>query len=195
MTKKIAFIGSAGTGKSTLATEVFTELKKKSLNAELVSEWIRYDIQANGPMESIWEQYRTLHHQRQMEDAVPDSVEWLVTDSGCLTPYFYSCLYAPKANERERLVLADMFKFLIDDIYKKRYTYVFFLPGKETYKTVQDDIVDDGTRYQSIDELKILDDHMSLVFTKMFNVGNIITLDCPLKDRIDKVMEIILKKA
>jgi len=195
MTKKIVFIGSAGCGKSTLATEVFTHLKKKHLNAELVSEWIRYDIQANGPMESIWEQYRTLHHQRKMEDAVPDSVEWLVTDSGCLTPYFYSCLYASNADERERLVLADMFKFLIDDLYKKRYEYVFFLPGAETYKKSRGKIVKDGTRYQSPEELDILDSHMKLVFTKMFNVGNIITLDCPLKNRADKVMKVLLKKA
>ena len=119
MNKKIVFIGSAGSGKSTLATEVFTHLKKSDINAELVSEWIRYDIQANGPMESIWEQYRTLHFQRQMEDAVPDSVEWLITDSGCLTPYFYSCLYASNADERERLMIYDMFKLLIDDIVKK----------------------------------------------------------------------------
>lgn len=195
MTKKIAFIGPAGSGKSTLATEVFTLLKKKDKNVELVSEWIRYDIQVNGPLESIWEQYRTLHFQRQMEDAVPDSVEWLITDSGCLTPYFYSCLYASKADERERLVLADMFKFLIDDLYKKRYEYVFFLSGAETYKKSKGKIIKDGTRYQSIEELEILDAHMRLVFTKMFNIDNIITLDCPLKDRIGKVIKVILKKA
>src|SRR5690554_6481933 len=133
MTKKIAFIGSAGTGKSTLATDVFTHLKKQGKNVELITEWVRYDIQSNGPMKSIWEQYRTLHHQRQIEDAVPDNVEWMITDSGTLTPYFYACLYTKKT-ERERLCLADMFKFLIDDLYKRRYTYVFFLPGSEVYK-------------------------------------------------------------
>ena len=191
MTKKIAFIGSAGCGKSTLAADVFTKLKIAGHNAELINEWIRYDIQANGPMESIWEQYRTLHHQRQLEDAVPDSVDWLITDSGCLTPYFYSCLYTSTADERQRLVLADMFKFLIDDLYQKRYEYVFFLPGKLTKKDV-DNITKDGTRYQSDEELDILDDHMRLVFTKMFKVDNIISLDCPLKKRSDEVIKIIL---
>ena len=119
MTKKIAFVGSAGSGKSTLACEVFTELKKQNYNAELINEWIRYDIQANGPMQSVWEQYRTLHHQRQLEDSVPKEVDYMITDSGCLNPYFYSCLYTSGADERQRLVLADMFKFLIDDLYKK----------------------------------------------------------------------------
>ena len=192
MTKKIAFIGSAGSGKSTLATSVFTKLKEQGHNAEIITEWIRYDIQSNGPMESIWEQYRTLHHQRQLEDAVPENVEWVITDSGCLTPYFYSCLYTSKADERERLVLADMYKFLIDDLFKKRYEYVFFLPGELTKKKNAKKITNDGTRYQSEEELDILDDHMRLVFTKMFKLDNVIELDCSLKKRTEEVLKIIL---
>lgn len=192
MTKKIAFIGSAGSGKSTLATDVFTKLKIAGHNAELVTEWIRYDIQANGPMQSIWEQYRTLHHQRRLEDAVPNNVDWLITDSGCLTPYFYSCLYTSTADERQRLVLADMFKFLIDDLYQKRYEYVFFLPSKLTKKDGVKKITDDGTRYQSEEELNILDEHMKLVFTKMFKLDNIIELNCPLEKRCKEVLKILL---
>lgn len=195
MSKKlVALIGSAGCGKSTLAADLFAQLKKKGYNTELVNEFIRADIQANGPMQSIWEQYRTLHHQRQLEDAVPDSVDWVITDSGCLTPYFYSCLYASKANERERLVLADMFRFLIDDIYKRRYEYVFFLPGSVTHDKGKDDILKDGTRYQTAEELAILDDHMRLVFTQMFNVDNIINVTEPLNKRANVVLKMLLEK-
>lgn len=194
MTKKVAFIGSAGSGKSTIAADVFTRLKKTGHNAELITEWIRYDIQQNGPMMSIWEQYRTLGHQRQLEDSVPENVEWVITDSGCLTPYFYACLYTSTANERERLVLADMFRYLIDDLYKKRYTHIFFLPAKLTYnETGIDDIADDGTRYQSKEELDILDNHMSLVFTQMFKTENMHVLDIPLDDRAEKALSVILK--
>ncbi len=194
MTKKVAFIGSAGSGKSTIATDVFTRLKKLGHNAELITEWIRYDIQQNGPMASIWEQYRTLSYQRQLEDSVPENVEWVITDSGCLTPYFYACLYTSTANERERLVLADMFKYLMDDLYKKRYTHIFFLPAKLTYKeTGVKDIADDGTRYQSVEELNILDDHMTLIFTKMFKTENMSILDIPLDERAGEALNIILK--
>jgi len=191
VTKKIAFIGSAGSGKSTLAADVFVELKKKGHKVELVTEWIRQDIQVNGPMTTIWEQYRTLHHQRSIEDAVPKEADWMITDSGVLTPYFYSCLYTNKANERERLVLADMFKFLIDDLYQKRYHHVFFLPGKYTYSTNKN-IAKDGTRYQSDEELQILDDHMRLVFTRMFKVDNIIELDVPMTKRTKEVLKVLL---
>jgi len=192
VTKKIAFIGSAGSGKSTLAADVFVVLKKKGHKVELVTEWIRQDIQVNGPMTTIWEQYRTLHHQRSIEDAVPEEADWMITDSGVLTPYFYSCLYTNKANERERLVLADMFKFLIDDLYKKRYHYVFFLPGEYTYSKEGKTITEDGTRYQSEEELQILDDHMRLVFTRMFKVDNIIELDVPMKERIKEVLKVLI---
>lgn len=191
MTKKIAFIGSAGSGKSTLAADVFVEMKKKGYNVELVTEMIRTDIQINGPMTTIWEQYRTIFKQREVENAVPNTVEWIITDSGTLTPYFYSCLYTNKTNERERLVLADMFKFLIDDLYQKRYHYVFFLPGKYVYDTNKD-IAKDGTRYQSDEELQILDDHMRLVFTRMFKVDNIIELDVPMKKRTKEVLKVLL---
>lgn len=192
MTKRIVFIGSAGSGKSTLVTDVITRLKKKGVNAEHVPEMIRYDIQQNGPMESIWEQYRTLNNQRLFEDSVPDNVDFSVIDSGCLTPFFYACLYTSTASERERLVLADMFKYLINDIYKGRYDYIFFLPARLTRKeTGLKNITDDGTRYQSDEELDALDEHMTLFFTKIIKSPSIYELDCSLDDRADKVLAII----
>ncbi len=78
MTKRIVFIGSVGSGKSTIVTDVITQLKKSGVNAEHVPEMIRYDIQQNGPMESIWEQYRTLQNQREYEDGVPDNVDFAI---------------------------------------------------------------------------------------------------------------------
>lgn len=195
MTKRIVFIGSVGSGKSTIVTDVITQLKKSGVNAEHVPEMIRYDIQQNGPMESIWEQYRTLQNQREYEDGVPDNVDFAIIDSGCLTPYFYACLYTSTASVRERLVLADMFKYLINDIYKRRYDYIFFLPGKLTKKeTGINSIINDGTRYQSEEELETLDEHMKLVFTKMFKADNMYSLDGPLVDRADMVLSIIAEK-
>ena len=192
MTKRVAFIGAAGCGKSTLAAEAYVRLKKLGLNVEHVSEWVRTDIWLNAPMKSIWEQYRTWQNQRMVEDAVPEQVEWIITDSGCLTPYFYACLYTSGANERERLVLADMFKLFIDDLYRKRYEYVFFLPGALAREDATDKILNDGTRFQTTEELHILEEYMSLVFTKMFKVNNVYIIDCPLEERIDKIMKILL---
>jgi nicotinamide riboside kinase len=192
MTKKIVFIGSAGSGKSTISFDLVTSLKKSGINAEHIPEMIRYDIQRNGPMENVWEQYRSFLNQHEYEDNIPKEVDYAVIDSGCLTPYFYACLYTSTATERERLVLADMFKYLIDMIYKKQYDYIFFLPRKHTIERAGlDKISGDGTRYQSMDELDVLDKHMELMFTKILKSDTTHMLTCSLEDRLDSVLKIL----
>jgi hypothetical protein len=188
--KRIAFIGNAGSGKSTLSADVFVQLKKLNVNVELVPEYVRTDIQLNGPMTTIWEQYRTRNNQKELEDSIPANVEYMITDSGVLTPYFYSCLYADNTIPRERIVLQDMYRHLLDDLYLRRYSHIFFLPMKETYQQ-NPNILSDGTRYQSRDEIMTLEIHFDLVFNKLHRVDNIHILECPLTDRVERVMNII----
>jgi nicotinamide riboside kinase len=190
MTKRICFIGNAGSGKSTLTADVFVALKKEHKNAELVPEFIRSDIQKNGPMRSTWEQYRTRSKQKELEDNIPSSVDYMLTDSGILTPYFYACLYSDKSDPRSRLVLNDMHEYLLADIYNRRYDHVFYLPMTETYAK-NPNILKDGTRYQSEEEILALESHFSLVFTKHHKLNNIHILDCPLVERLTTVLETI----
>jgi adenylate kinase family enzyme len=190
--KNICFIGAAGSGKSTLATETFTELKKKNYNAELITEFIRSDIQANGPMETIWEQYRIRFSQKEIEDNLPKNLDFAIIDSGTLTQYFYACLYCDHTKPRQRLVLSDMYKYWLDDVYLKRYTHVFWLPAAETYKA-NPNILTDGTRYQSQQEIDLLESHMELMFNRLHKgVGNVHTIDGPLNGRLQKVLDILI---
>lgn len=185
MTRRIAFIGACGSGKSTLAAKVFTSLKECRVNVELVDEFIRRDIQLYGPMKSIWEQFRTRQSQQELEDAVPAVVHTVIVDSETLTPYFYACLYADHVDARQRLVLQDMHRYLLNDLYMKRYDLIFYLtpiPGAD---------LNDGTRFQSDDEVSILDQHMDLVFNKLFRIGNAHRIDGEVSLRLDKVMSII----
>lgn len=190
-TKKICFIGNAGSGKSTLSAKVYVALKEMGKNAELVSEFIRSDIQLNGPMENIWEQYRTRSNQIALEDAISDKVDYMLSDSGVLTPYFYASLYADNTDPRQRLVLQDMYKFFVNDLFTKRYSHVFFIPMNETYQ-INPNILSDGTRYQDREQIDILENHMTLLFTRLHKVDNIHVLDCPLAERAGKVMEVLL---
>jgi nicotinamide riboside kinase len=185
MGKKIIFIGTASSGKSTLTSNVFATLKAKGFNAELVDEFIRRDIQMNGPMESIWEQYRTRAKQKELEDSVPD-VDYTIIDSGTLTPYFYACLYANGNKPRERLVLQDMHKYLLDDLYLKRYDFVFYLPFKNNNS------IDDGTRFQTIEQIKAIDTHMNLFFIQQNKVDNIFMVNEKYEDRLDFVIKKII---
>jgi nicotinamide riboside kinase len=183
--KRIVFIGAAGCGKSTLATDVFSKLKQQSFNVDMVTEWIRGEINARGPMQSIWEQYRTRNHQKELEDAIPDAVELSIVDSGTLTPYFYSTLYADGKNARERLVLQDMYRYLMDDLYLGRYDLIFYLPRTRGVDT------NDGTRFQAENDLDHLDEHMRLVFTRIYKGNNVHVIDEPFGSRCEKVLKII----
>lgn len=185
--KRILFVGAAGSGKTTISTEIFTELKKQNLKVELVHEWVRYDIQSNGPLTTIYEQFRTIYHQKYLEDSVPQNVDYIITDSGTLTPYFYACLYINQNNARERIVLQDMYKMLMDDIFLKRYDYVFYLPLKYNNSIN----MNDGTRFQNFDQTKILDTHMNTIFNVTNKMNNIYTIDVDLKERKSKILEII----
>lgn len=185
---RITFVGTAGCGKSTLSSKVYGELKALGHRTEYVHEWIRYDIQANGPMTSIWEQYRTRQHQKELEDAVPSAVDYIITDSGTLTPYFYSVLYANSKEKRQRLVLQDMHKYLLDDIYLNRYDIIFFVP------LIAKSDLGDGTRYQTDNEVELIDEHMKLVFTKLHPTENTHVVSSSFENRLDEVMKIILSK-
>lgn len=192
MTIKICIIGNAGSGKSTLVGDLFASLKKMGTNAELVTEYIRTDIQLNGPMKSVWEQYRTLQNQKTIEDAVPDNVDFVLIDSGTLTPFFYTALYANTEDPRQRIVVQDMFKSLTDDLFCKRYDLVFFLPRDATY-SVNPNILSDGTRYQSEEDIESLERHMQMMFNGVFKYSNVITVNVPLKERTNYVLEKVME--
>lgn len=184
--KRIVFIGAAGSGKSALSAQVFSALKSAGRHTEHVHEFIRVDIHRNGPMTSIWEQYRTRQFQKELEDAVPPVVDYVICDSGTLTPFFYATLYANPSDPRERLVLQDMYRYLLDDLYLFRYDLVFFLPVMGNVK------LDDGTRYQTPEQIKQLDDHMRLFFTKLHPMSNIYFIESNFDQRLDDVMWKIL---
>jgi nicotinamide riboside kinase len=183
--KKICVIGAPGSGKTTLAHSVFTTMKQKGINVELSHEWIRNDVQKSGAMESVWEQYRTRNHQKELEDAVPKSVEFLVSDAGTISMYFFAVHYFNPENTRERLVLQDMYRYLLDDIYLNRYDLIFYLPTQPNVDT------DDGTRFQSTEDIEMLDMHMGMVFTALHKTDRIFRIDGPMDGRHDIVMKII----
>ena len=186
MTQRIVFIGTAGSGKTTLVTSVFAALKQAGRNAEHVHEFVRHDIHVHGPMTSIWEQYRTRQFQKELEDAVPDTARYVICDSGTLTPYFYAVLYSDPTEPRQRLVLQDMYRYLLDDLYLKRYDLIFYLP------LIGTDNMNDGTRYQTEQEIKVLNDHMRLVFTQLHRLPNVHVVESSFELRLEEVMWKIL---
>ena len=137
-------------------------------------------------MVSIWEQYRTRQYQKELEDAVPNIADYVICDSGTLTPYFYAVLYADPSDPRQRLVLHDMYKYLLDDLYLKRYDLIFYLP------LINGPDLSDGTRYQSEQEIRVLDEHMNLMFTKLHRLPSVHWIQSDFDHRFDEAMWRIL---
>src|SRR4051812_24553708 len=98
---RIVFIGTPGSGKTTLAAAVFSALKQAGRSVEHVDEFVRRNIAAHGKMTSIWEQSRTRQHQKELEDTVPANVKYVICDSGTISPYFYACLYSDPNEPRQ----------------------------------------------------------------------------------------------
>lgn len=190
MTQKIVFIGGPGCGKSTLTADVFVAFKKLGKVTEFVPEWIRREIMREGVMTSVWEQYRTMNNHRREEMDFPASVEYLILDGGTLTPYFYAALYSQKQDRKERLVVQDMYEFLLHDLYSKKYDHIYFLPRIHTDNAGVS--FQDGTRFQTDDDLQVLETYMTLIFTKIHRMDNVRVLDCPLDERVPTVIQDIL---
>lgn len=183
---KIVFVGAPGCGKSVLSTQVFAALKQAGRQTELICEWIRGDIALHGPMTSIWEQYRTRQYQQELEDAVPDNIKYVICDSGTISPYFYACLYANPADSRQRIVLQDMHKYLLNDLFLRRYDFIFYLP------ILMATDLQDGIRYQSVQEVSVLDQHMNLVFTQIHRLPEVHRVNSSLDRRFEEIMWKIL---
>lgn len=190
MSKRIAFIGSPGCGKSTCSAEVFVAFKKLALNTELVPEWVRRDIARIGAMQSVWEQSRVLQKHREEEMNFAEDVDFIIVDSGTLTPYFYAALYADKKDPRARVVVQDMYGYLLDDLYSKKYDHIFFVPRIYTDKAGVS--FQDGVRYQTDDEVQVLENYMRLLFCHVHCMDNIHTLECPLNMRVQQVIKVVL---
>lgn len=190
MTKRVVFIGGPGCGKSTLTADVFVAFKKIGKVTEFVPEWIRREIMREGVMTSVWEQYRTMNNHRREELHFPDTVEYLILDGGTLTPYFYTAVYSKKDDRKERLVVQDMYEQLLDDLYSRKYDHIYFLPRIFTDQAGVS--FQDGTRFQTDEELDTLEQYMSLIFTKIHRMDNIKVLNCPLDDRVDTIVQDVL---
>jgi AAA domain len=189
-TTRIVFIGAPGCGKSTLAADVFVAFKKLGKNVELVMEWIRRDIMKNGSMTNVFEQYRTLMNNRHEEEHFPEQVEYIVQDGGTLLGYFYAAVYSTKIDQRERLVIQDMYEALLNDLYSRKYDHIYFLPRTAVQAIGAN--IKDGTRFQTDHQIEVLENYMRLIFTEIHRMDNIKVLECPLGERVETIMSDIL---
>ena len=130
--------GGPGTGKSTGAAQIFSELKKRGFNVELVTEFAKDKTWENNSKALECQEY-VFGKQSYRLYRCRDKVDIIVTDS----PLLLSILY------NKNPALDDNFKRLVRNVYKTYENLNFFLIRVKPYNPVG--------RNQTEDESKEID--------------------------------------
>lgn len=119
MTKIINLIGGPGTGKSTIAAELFAKMKWQGISVELVTEYAK---------DLVWEQRKhtfknelyifAKQHHRLFR--LQGEVDYIITDSPIIQSIFYNKIYGDNSEIYENFVLNEFNKFENINFWLKR---------------------------------------------------------------------------
>ena len=109
-TTVINLIGAPGTGKSTLASELFALMKWQGYDVEIVSEYAK---------ELVWEErtetfknelylFAKQHHRM---FRLKDKVQYIITDRPLILSLFYNYKYGDNSSDFKNIVLHEVNKF------------------------------------------------------------------------------------
>lgn len=139
----ISLVSGPGCGKSTLAAKVFYELKCKSLECELVTEYAK-DLTYQESFKVLRNQIYILGKQHQRIYRLLDKVDFIITDS----PFILGLAYLLEENEP--------LKNLIVSEYKKLNNINFFIKRETVYNP--------NGRNQTLEQSIILDNEIKNIF-------------------------------
>lgn len=185
MSKLITLIGAPASGKSTIATSVHTELKKKGKNSIFISEVATDFIAEYGIPNTPQDQLVIFYKQTMRENMFIGSKDYVVCDSSGILNYFYfRGLFGNKLSNKDIATINHLQKEILKTINK--WDYVFYVPPIL-------DNVEDGIRYQDREQILSLDrkikNYLELENIKYYDLSNV-----KLQDRSDHIIDIILQK-
>lgn len=140
-TTVINLIGSPGTGKSTIASELFAKMKWEGYDVELVSEYAK---------ELIWEErnetfknelylFAKQHHRL---FRLNGKVEYVITDRPLILSVFYNQKYGDNSQQFKDIVLHEVNKFQNVNVFLKR-TKPYISKGRNQTEEESDKFSDD----------------------------------------------------
>ena len=147
--KLIMLIGSPSSGKSTLASDIHTELKKSGKNSIYVTEAATDFIAQYGIPNSPVEQIVIFYEQLNRERMYLDSKDYIICDSSGMLNYFYfRNLFPEVLSNKDIAVINHMQKEILKTI--NQWDYIFYLPPLLGN-------VEDGIRYHKKDDIVKID--------------------------------------
>lgn len=145
----ISIIGSPSSGKSTLATNLHSDIKKIGKNSIFISEEATDYIATNGVPSDPIDQMTIFYKQTNKENMFIGSKDYIICDSSGLLNYFYfRKLFSKPLSNKDITVINHLQKEILKNINK--WDYLFYTPPILTN-------INDGIRFQNSDEIISLD--------------------------------------
>jgi nicotinamide riboside kinase len=179
-------MGAPASGKSTLASAVHTELKRRGLNSIFVGEAATDYIAEYGIPTTPSDQMVIFYKQLNRERMYLDSKEYVVCDSSSLLNYFYfRTLYNTKLSNKDIATINHIQKEILKST--NSWDNIYYVPPIST-NTV------DGIRFHDTEQISKIDRWIKS-YLELEQIPHIDISSVKLNDRIEWVVDDILKKA
>jgi nicotinamide riboside kinase len=182
--KLIMVMGPPASGKSTLAAEVHTELKKKGINSAFVSEAATDYIAEYGVPNSPSDQMVIFYKQLNREKMFLESKDYIICDSSSILNYFYfRSLFGTELSNKDIASINHIQKEILKHI--NTIDMVFYVPPIDTD-------TNDGIRFHQVDEIKRLG-VLIKSYLEMENITHEDLTNVNMESRVDYIIKNILK--
>ena len=182
--KLIMVMGPPASGKSTLAAEVHTELKKKGINSAFISEAATDYIAEYGVPNSPSDQMVIFYKQLNREKMFLESKDYIICDSSSILNYFYfRSLFSTELTNKDIASINHIQKEILKHI--NTIDMVFYVPPIDTD-------TNDGIRFHQGDEIKKLG-VLIKSYLEMENITHQDLTTVDMKDRVNHIIKTILK--
>jgi len=182
--KLIMVMGPPASGKSTLAAEVHTELKKKGINSAFVSEAATDYIAEYGVPNSPSDQMVIFYKQLNREKMFLESKDYIICDSSSILNYFYfRSLFGTELSNKDIASINHIQKEILKHI--NTIDMVFYVPPIDTD-------TNDGIRFHQEDEIKRLG-VLIKSYLEMENITHEDLTNVDMESRVDHIIKSILK--
>ena len=182
--KLIQIFGPPASGKSTLAAEVHTELKKKGINSIFVSEVCTDFIAEYGVPNSPSDQMVIFYKQLNREKMFLESKDYIICDSSSILNYFYfRSLFSSELSNKDIACINHIQKEILKHI--NTIDMVFYVPPIDTDTK-------DGIRFHQGEEIN----RLGVLIKSYLELENITHKDLTTVDiesRVDYIIKTILE--
>jgi nicotinamide riboside kinase len=177
-------MGAPSSGKSTLASQIHSELKRTGKNSIFVTEAATDFIAEYGVPESPLDQIVIFYKQLNREKMYLGSKDFVVCDSSSLLNYFYfRSLFPKKLSNKDIATINHMQKEILKSL--NYWTNIYYVnPILEN--------TEDGIRFHNPEEIIKLDKCIKS-YLDIENVPYVDLTNVPLQDRIKYVIENLLE--